>query len=149
MKLILMLIATLAVVACSPSPKTPEGLLKMFVKDVSTKELSKDYYLKYTTGKLKEEIESMDEEELSQRKVFETIKGAKTKILTQNCQQDSCTITYVVTYNNVKDDKTTFSTETKKIAQFSKEEDGWKISEVTHLKTFHESAEPINALEEN
>lgn len=149
MKLILMLVTTLAFVACSPSPKTPEGLLKMFVKDVSTKELSKDYFLKYTTGKLKEDIEALDEDEIGKRKVFQAIKGAKTKILTQNCQQNTCSITYVVTYDNVEGDKTTFQTETKKIAQFKKDEDGWKISEVTHLKTFHESTEPINALEEN
>ncbi|MBC75788.1 MAG: hypothetical protein CME64_07215 [Halobacteriovoraceae bacterium] len=133
--------------ACSPSPKTPDGLLKMVIKDVATKELSKDYFLKHTSGELKSSIEAMDDEELKRSDLLKSISGTKTKILNETCQENSCSITYVVSYKSSKE--SSFSTETKKIAQLEKVEDKWKISKITHLKTFHEANEPINALEEN
>ena len=136
-------------ISCSPSPKTPEGLLKMVIKDVASKELEKSYFLKHTTGELREAIDSMSEEEVAKSDLLKSISGTRTKILNETCQGNSCSITYIVSYKSSKQPKVSFSTETKKIAQFEKMKDGWKISKITHLKTFHEANEPINALEEN
>lgn len=139
----------LVLASCSPSPETPEGLLKMYVNDVTTKKVDKDYYLKYTTDELKESVEDLTEEEVANRSFSQNVKRAKVNILNKNCQNGSCVLTYVVSYDTVERDKTKFATETKKLAEIRKEEGVWKIANITHLKTFHDSREPINALEEN
>ncbi|MEX1099337.1 MAG: hypothetical protein WEB87_02855 [Bacteriovoracaceae bacterium] len=141
--------ALLVFYGCSPSPETPEGLLRMYVNDVATKKVGKDYYLKYTAGALRESAEAAEEEALSQRNFLDKVSKVKVDVLNKNCQEKSCVLTYIVSYKTIEKDKEKFSTETKKLAEFVKEEGDWKISNVTNLKTHHESLEAINALEEN
>lgn len=134
--------------ACTPSPKTPEGLLRLYISDVTTKELDKDYYLERTAGTLREQVESMNEDELAKSSYLKNVSKVKVDILSKNCQGEKCAITYVVSYDSKKGDKVASSSETKKIAELLKEEGKWKISSVTNLKTFIESNEPIEPLTE-
>lgn len=145
----LIVLASGALVSCSPGPSTPEGLLRMYVNDITTKSVGKDYYLKYTAGELKSSVEEMDEEEIKKSSYMENVKRAKVEVLNKNCQEAKCVLTYTVSYDTVEGDKATFSSETKKLAEFVKQEDEWKISSVTNLKTFIEAKEPISPLEEN
>lgn len=133
---------------CSPSPSTPEGLLKMYVRDVTTKKLGKDYYLKHTAGDLKESVENMEEEELAERSHLKNVKNAKVDVLNKNCQGNKCALTYTVDYEAYKGNNQTFSAETKKLAELIKVEDEWKISNVTNLKTYYEAKEPIEPMKE-
>ena len=134
---------------CAPSPENPEGLLRMYINDVTTKKVDKDYYLKYTTGELLDSAQDLEEEELAKRNFMEKVKKVTVDVLNKNCQEESCVLTYVVSYDTQKEgeEKASFSTETKKLAEFRKEEGKWKIAKVTSLKTFHDSLEPIDALE--
>lgn len=131
---------------CSPGPSTPEGLLRMYVNDVTTKQVDKDYYLKYTAGELRESVEELDEEELSARSYLENVKKAQVEVLNKNCQEAKCVLTYVVSYDTYEKGKATFSAETKKLAEFLKVDDEWKISNVTNLKSFFEAKEPIEPM---
>lgn len=141
---IMVLLAT----SCSPSPSTPEGLLKMFVNDVTTKKVGKDYYLKYTAGELRESLDELSEEEVAQRSFLENVKSAKVDILNKNCQKEKCALTYVVKYDMYSEQKKAFEAETKKLAEIAKIDNKWKITGVTNLKTFYESLDPIEPTNE-
>lgn len=139
--------------ACTPNPSTPEGLLRMYINDVTTKKVDKDYYLRWTTGNLLESVEAMDDEELTSRSYLENVRKTKVKVLNQNCQEEKCVLTYVVSYDTAEkseneSEKVAFSSETKKLAEFHREGDEWKIASVTNLKTFIEAKEPISPLED-
>ncbi len=147
MNRLLLTVFLLGLAACSPSPKTPEGLLRMYVHDVTTKKVGKDYYLKYTAGDLLSDVEAIDEDELEKRSYLDNVSNTKVDIINENCREKKCVLTYVVKYETKDGKKSTFAAETKKLAEFVKEDEEWKISSVTNLKTFFEAKEPISPME--
>jgi predicted membrane-bound dolichyl-phosphate-mannose-protein mannosyltransferase len=136
-------------ISCEESAKSPEGLIKMYVKDVTTKSLSRDYFEKYTTGKLLDSINSLSDDEFKKFVDLKKIKNAYADISTKNCSESKCTITYVVKYDVVKEEEKEFSSEVKKIASLVKYEEIWKIEEVSNVKTYIEAKKPIDAMSEN
>lgn len=140
----------LFLVSCSYSPESPEGLIKMFVKDTSTKQIGRDYYEKYTTGDLLEAANSLSDENLENTKMS-NVKKAETKIINSKCEGDKCIVTFIVDYTyQFKDEKiNSYKNEVKKIAEVQKEDGDWKISSVTNLKTYIEAEEPINTAPKN
>jgi len=147
MKNILFLAVIVAITGCFGGPDSPEGLLKMYVNDVSNKKLDRDYYNKYTTGKLQSVIESMSDEDLEKYSDKSSIKNPKVKILKKSCEDSKCILTYIVSYETYTNDAKSFISEVKKLAEVLKDDGNWKIADVTNMKTYHESLEPINALE--
>lgn len=146
-KIILMLSSLIILFSCTRGAETPEGLIKMFAKDVSTKKLDMDYYEKFTTGAMWKQISEMDEEEFQEKTRITNVENVKIKILSKNCENDKCIITYIVTYKTKSSSEKSFSTEVKKIAEVHKSEDKfWKIAKVNNLKTYHESNGPINPI---
>jgi hypothetical protein len=121
----------------------------MYVNDITNKKVDKEYYRKFTTGELLESAEKVGEVEYEENSRAHKVKKAHVKILNKNCQEMKCVLTYVVSYESGENGKMNFATETKKLAEFVKEEDHWKISSVTNIKTFHEALESINPMEEN
>ncbi len=146
MKLVLILL-TLFIYSCDKGPTSPEGLLKMYVQDITSKKLDRDYFNKYTTGKLLETITALDDDEFSNYVDLSKIKNPRLKISNKNCAGNECVLTYFVKYDVNKGDNKQFESEIKKIATLVKEGESWKISEVTNVKTYHEAVTPINALE--
>lgn len=148
MKYLLLILLT---VACTKDIKTPEGLLVKFTEDITTKKMDRDYYSKYTTGKMKESIDKLSDEEFDSYGSLSRVENAKIDILKKNCTGNKCSLTYIVKYDyksegsNEKD----FKSEVKKVASLVKVEETWKIEDVSNIKTYHESVKPINALEEN
>lgn len=137
------------VVACSKDIKTPEGLLTKFTEDITTKKMDRDYYSKYTTGKMKESIEKLSDEEFDSYGNLSRVENAKVEVLKKNCTADKCALTYIVKYDYKSEgskDKD-FKSEVKKVANLVKVEETWKIEDVSNIKTYHESVKPINALE--
>lgn len=144
---LLLAVFTFSLIGCSPSPKTPEGLLRMYVHDVTTKKVGKDYYLKYTAGELRSDVEALAEDELEKRSYLDNVINTKVDIINENCRVETCVLTYVVKYETKSGEKSTFAAETKKLAEFIKEDKEWKIASVTNLKTFFEAKEPISPME--
>jgi hypothetical protein len=144
-----MLLLLLILVSCNNGASSPEGLVKMFVSDSVKGKVNRDYYEDFTTGSLLEASRDLTDEEI-EKSSFDGIKSVKTKIISKNCSEDKCILTYIVTYLTKTDledkSKTDFSTEVKKIAEVEKEGDIWKIAQVKNVKTYHESLKPINPL---
>lgn len=131
-------------VGCYGGADTPEAALKNYVQKVTTNKADRDFYLQYTSGKLLESIESMDDEEFKKFNKFEKIKNAKVNIIYKSCEQQTCSLTYTVKYEVHENQKVSFDTEVKKIAELVKVDDSWKIFEVNNTKTFIESKSAID-----
>lgn len=140
----IMLTILVILLSCTKSANTPEGLLKMYVNDITSSKVDKDYYLKYTTGRLKESISSMSDEEIESLSKASKLSKVRVEIVKSLCQEVKCSITYIISYKSETSDSVTFSTEVKKIAQLVKEEEQWKIESVVNSKTYHESEKAID-----
>ena len=148
MKLILSILF-ITLLSCDKGAKTPEGLLKMYVRDLTSgRTIKLSYFEKYTTGKLWESVENLEEDEFKKFISMGKVKNAKVQISNKNCIADQCTLSYIVKYDTVEDSKKTFQSEVKKVAVIQKDGEIWKISEVSNIKTYIESNIPINALTE-
>lgn len=148
MKYILLMVI---VVGCSKSIKTPEGLLVKFSEDITSSNMDRDYYYEYTAGKMKEEIEALSDEDFEAYRDLSRVKNAKIEILKKNCSDDkNCTLTYIIKYDQkgLEKEGGGFKSEVKKVANLVQVEEVWKVSDVSNIKTYHESIKPINALEE-
>jgi hypothetical protein len=146
MKLVLSLLFLSILFSCDKGAKTPEGLIKMYVNDLTTSTVDKDYFEKYTTGKLWDKVSNLKEEEFSKFVNLSKIKKPRVKISNKNCVADRCTLTYVVKYDVLTDKKKSFESEIKKIAILVKVGESWKISEVSNIKSYFEAAEAIEVL---
>lgn len=147
MKILLMLVFVL--VACSKDPSTPEGLIKMYVEDVTSKQMTKDYYEKYTGGELWESISSLNDEDFESFSSLKKLKNAKVNIEKKICESKSeCRLTYIIKYEYDGEDKNEFASEVKKVAELQKVEDSWKILKVSNIKSYVDSKTPINVLED-
>lgn len=149
MKKLLLLVFVFALFGCDKGAKTPEGLIKKYVTEITTTKVDKDFFEKHTTGDLWGKISELDEEEFKKFVNLGKIKNPKVDISNKICSGDSCTVTYIIKYNIADKKSTKFETEVKKVATVIKDGEFWKIAEVTNIKTFHDSIEPINALEKN
>lgn len=146
MKFILMI---LFLVSCTKDIKTPEGLLAKFTEDITTKNMDRDYYYKYTTGKMKESIEKLTDEEFEEFRNLSRVKNSRVDIQKKNCTEQKCSLTYIIKYDyqGSESKENEFKSEVKKVANLVKVEETWKIEDVSNIKTYHESVKPIDALE--
>ena len=129
--------------ACTKTEKTPEDTLKEFVQYRFSSGQTKDDVLKWTDGLLKEQIESMSEEELKSFMDTSSFKKRDFKVNLSKCQESKCNITYTISYDQLKEDKKAYFVETKKIALLDKSSGEWKILDVNNVKTFLDMKEDI------
>jgi hypothetical protein len=144
MKIVNLVLISTLFVSCFGGQDTPEGALRDYVTKISKSKVDRDFYLDRTAGKLKTAIENMDEEEFEDFNKLPNVKNAKVKVLSKTCDNDTCTLTYLVSYNIYENNKNAFETEVKKIAEMEKEGDEWKITDVSNLKTYIEAKDSIN-----
>lgn len=133
--------------ACQKKNDSAEAALKNFVDMHVGKIVKKEDMVKFVTGKLQAQLESLSPEEFGQVVDLTNIKKGSLKIITESCTEDKCTMTYTINYFTMESDKKVFDTEVKKIAEIEKVGDEWLISDVSNVKTYHDSLEPINTLE--
>lgn len=143
MKLVWSLFFLFAVIACDKGPKTPEGMLKMYVNDLTSKQVDKEYFEKYTSGDLLEKVKSLSDDEFKDFVKIGKLKNARIDISNKVCSGDKCNLTYIIKYDLVEAGAQQFKTEVKKVAVLEKSEDIWKISEVTNVKTYIEGSSAI------
>lgn len=146
MKIFLNLICFIFLVSCTKGAKSPDGLIKMFAKDVATKKLDMDYFEKYTTGDMLAAIQDIGLEDFEKKTRMVNVSGVKIDILNKNCENAKCIITYLVKFKTKNKEEGKFGSEVKKVAEVIQDEEFWKLSKVTNLKTFHESTKAINPL---
>ena len=144
MKYVLLLVLLVFFVSCDKGAKTPEGLLNMYVQDLVNKNVDKEYFEKYTTGKLWDSVAELSEEEFKDFIKTGSLKNPRIDISNKSCLGSQCTLTYIIKYDVNKDDKRAFKSEVKKVATLVKDGEFWKISEVSNVKTFIEAEQGID-----
>ena len=137
----------LLLVSCMKNDLSPEAALKDFVDSRIGKVVDREFVLERVTGKMLQSFENMATEDFEKFADMKNIKMESFKILSKSCHDKKCFITYSVSYLTKTDDKAQFSSEVKKIAEMVQVESKWLISDVSNIKTYHESLEPINPLE--
>lgn len=144
---ILVLLVIFIFVACQKNEK-PEIVLKNYMQDrLAGKLTSKEEILSYLTGKYWAEVNSLNEEEFKKFESLTNIKQNSFKVISNKCIDLICYITYSISYSTLDQNTKTFETEVKKVAELRSEDNQWKISDISTIKTFHESLEPIKPLE--
>jgi len=123
---------------------SPEGTLKTFIEARMGSVVTKDFILERTTGTMRQSLENISEEEFNKFADLRNVQKDSFKILSKSCQEKKCYLTYSVAYRTKDDDKTKFTSEVKKIAEIVNENGKWLIADVSNIKTYHESLEPIN-----
>lgn len=127
---------------------SPESALKGYMEGRMGSVVTREFVLERVTGKMKQSFENMSDEDFSKSADMRNVKKDSFKILSKSCQEKKCFITYSVAYSTEnQDDKVTFTSEVKKIAEVVSEDGKWLITDVSNIKTYHESLEPINPLE--
>ena len=144
-----LLIVTLLLVSfgCQKKNNTAEEALHNFVDLHVGKVIKKEKMASLVTGKLLEQLEGLPTEDFEQLVDMSNIKKGSVKIITKSCSEVKCTLTYTISYDTMSDNKKVFETEVRKIAEIELVEDEWLISDVSNVKTYHDSLEPINPLE--
>jgi hypothetical protein len=131
-------------ISCVKENLNPVDALKSFVESRMEAVVTRDFVLKRVTGKMKQSLENITDEEFAKFADLRNVKKNSFKILSKSCQEKVCFITYTVSYRTEVDDKTVFTSEVKKIAEVVQEQGQWLISDVSNIKTYHEALEPIS-----
>ena len=147
MKMIFVVTLMMLMIACDKGAKTPEGVLTKYMTDITSKKVDREYFAKYTSGKLLETVEALSDEEFIKFVDMSKIRNPQISISNKNCDGDKCSLTYIIKYDVVGGSTKQFESEVKKVATVEKDGEIWKISEVSNIKTYHESLVPINALD--
>lgn len=131
-------------VSCLKDNLSPEAALKSFVEARIDALVTREFILERVTGKMKQSLENISEEEFAKFADLRHVKKDSFKVLSKSCQDKVCFLTYSISYRTTEGDKTTFSSEVKKIAEIINEKGQWLIADVTNIKTYHEALEPIS-----
>lgn len=144
MKLLICLLFMLT--SCLQDNLSPESALQSFVEARMGKIVNREDILERVTGKMKQSLENITEEEFTQFADLKNVRKDSFKVISKSCQEKKCYLTYSISYKTKDDlgEKTTFSSEVKKIAEIVNENGKWLIADVTNIKTYHESMEPLN-----
>ncbi len=130
--------------SCDKGVKTPEGLLSKYIEEITESSLSKGELSDYLAEGLLENINGLSEEDYKAFLNKNKVQSPRIKILNKSCVAQKCTLTYVISYKS--GEKHSVSSEVKKVAILKNIENlGWRISEVTNVKTFYDVLEPLEA----
>lgn len=146
MKLFSLMILTL-LMSCTKHDLSPESALRDFIESRIGKTVDREFVMERVTGKMLQSFENMSQEDFTKFADMKNIKSDSFKILSKSCQQNKCFITYSISYQTMNENKATFLSEIKKIVELVQIENKWLIADVSNIKTYHESLEPINPLE--
>ncbi len=137
----------LFLLSCQEDNLNPESALKSFVESRIGNVVTKEFVLERVTGNLQQSLVNISDEEFMKFADLRNLKKDSFKILSKSCQEKKCFITYSVGFATSNQDKPVFNTEVKKIAELVFDNGKWLISDISNIKTYHESLEPINPLQ--
>lgn len=141
------ILVSLVFISCSQRASNPEGILREFVEMRFSSNQNMSKMISYTTGDFRESLEKMTEEDIKAF-VNHGLKNKNLEISHSKCTESTCSITYILSFDEYDENTLQNRSELKKIAKLVLQPDGWKISDVTNIKTFHDLKEPIQVTPE-
>ncbi len=142
-----MLAVLFLLTGCLEDSSSPEAALKNFIESRLGNVVTRDYVLERVTGKMKQSLENITDEEFTKFADLRNVEKNSFKIISKSCQEKKCFLTYSISYLTKADNKSAYSSEVKKIAEILMEDGKWLIADVSNIKTYHEALEAINPLE--
>lgn len=137
-----------SLIGCQKKHQSPEETLKTYIqRRLDGSLVKRDEILNLSTGKYWSEVNALTDEEFAKYESLKNIKKNSLRLISSKCDDHVCFITYSLSYDTLENNKKTFSSEVKKVAELKQEDGNWKISDINTIKTFHESLEPINPLQ--
>lgn len=136
----------LILVSCIKDDMSPEGALRTFTEARMGNVVTREYVLDRVTGKMKQSFEIMSDEDFDKFADLRNVQKDSFKVLSKSCQEKKCFVTYSIAYKT-KGDGANFLSEVKKIAEMLLVNNKWLIADVSNVKTYHESLDPISPLE--
>jgi hypothetical protein len=136
-------ILMLMFISCVKNNQGPESALESFIDARIGNDVTRKLVLEKVAGIMKQSLENISDDEFKKFSDLRNINQGSFKILSKSCQKNTCFLTYSISYNTNQNGERIFSTEVKKIAEVVNENGIWLISNVSNIKTYHESLEPI------
>lgn len=135
MLLKLSLIALL-LVSCSKK-NDPDYVFRQFMGEDKGAP-TKNEMISLSTGKMKEYLENMSDENFKDTLGKDFAQDARIKIKNRSCDQTKCSFTYSTVYESKENGQKTFDIESKKTAYLVKIEEGWKIEDIDTIKSYYQ-----------
>ena len=130
--------------SCFVRKEKPEDVLRNFIGQQFSGNISKNYLLKKTMGDLYKEYNEISDDTFRKIYIDTKYKKRKFKIHFKRCNKNKCYITYSINYTIIKSRAGEAEVEVKKIATLMKVgESLWKISNITNIKTYLEPEQII------
>ena len=139
-----LLVTLLLFLSCTSKNTGPEGTLREYVNYRFSKNQTKTKLLEKTTGELYRDLNSLSEEVLNALVDFKKYRRGSLKINLKKCSRDICHITYTLKVIKKKNGRSDFEIEVKKIARLEREDEEWKISKISELKSYFGTEKPID-----
>ena len=123
----------------------PEVFLINAIEQLIETKQSKEYLLSISTGELLEHIKNSPTEEIEKYLDLSNYKKRKVKINHKECINDKCSINYSLAFD-IKSPQGMVNTEAevRKLAELVRIDGGWKLSDITNIKTFYNSKEALS-----
>ena len=138
MRLSISLMLLLILLGCS-TKNSPEECLTKFVTKRFAGESNKRGLLKYLSGPVYKQVNEMSSDEFETFIDFSKRKLNKLDIELKKCEENSCNVTYTISYNVKEKAGIQHKVEVKKIAKIDLFDDGWRIVNISNVKSFIEA----------
>lgn len=142
----LLLSSLFLLVSCFEDNRSPESALKDFIELRMGNVVTREAILERVTGKMRQSLENVSEEDFQKFADLRNVTRESFKIVSKSCQEDTCFVTYSLSYRTSEGDEKRFTSEVKKIAEIQNHKGKWLIADVSNVKTYHESLMPIEAM---
>ena len=126
-KVILVLILT---VSCFRETG-PKGVLKNYINKRFSSDFSPSQVEEFLTNDLYQQIWGNQVERNSKKRRLK-----KVKFISENCANETCHITYDISYQESASNNKFDSVEVRKVAKLVYLEEGWRISSTMNIKTY-------------
>ncbi len=144
MKKTLVALSLLVLVFGCTKKNDPENALLDYVNYRFEKSQGRDKLLDMTSGELNLSIQQMTDEEFQKFSDVAKYRRGNFNVSLKKCTDDTCFITYTLKYDMMEQDVKTLSAEIKKVAKLVREGQVWKIADVSNVKTYFDSKQPLD-----
>ncbi len=142
-KTLIALALVLLTVGCTKK-NDPENALLEYVNYRFNESQSRSKLLDMTAGELNMSLQQMTDEQYQQFSNVSKYKRGNFNISLKKCTEDTCYITYTLKYDVMDNQTKTLSAEIKKVAKLILDNKVWKVADVSNVKTYFDSKQPID-----
>ena len=93
---------------------------------------------------MKDDVIAMNEKDFAEYINVDGLRKKRVNFLIKKCTEEVCYLTYTLSYEKFNKDTKEFSVEVRKIAEMRKEDNKWKIVDISNIKSFFDMKADIS-----